>query len=244
MTRGRSRSTTAGAIHRPPSPARTSVGGRSKAARISAGVVPTRAAVGLKAETAAGRGSGRRQTQAAGRARDRSADGRRPGGGAGAFQGMSGGSNVRDASNRGQSSRQSIGASGGGGGARATGAGGGGRGGGGGAEAAAAAEGRRARRRGSPVMTTVPEGSKMRQSRTRWLGGRRLRLIGIVLVTVSLAAEWGSSAFAAVTQRRFASVDAAAQALVDAFRSGERKGDAGGPRRRGQPSRLVRRPGV
>jgi Protein of unknown function (DUF3300) len=51
---------------------------------------------------------------------------------AGAFQGMSGGSDVRSASNRGQSSRQSIGASGGGGGARAAGAGGGGRGGGGG----------------------------------------------------------------------------------------------------------------
>ena len=63
----------------------------------------------------------------------------------------------------------------------------------------------------------------MRQSRTRWLGGPRLRLIGIVLVTVSLAAEWGSSAFAAVTQRRFASVEAASQALVDAFRSGEGK---------------------
>ena len=33
----------------------------------------------------------------------------------------------------------------------------------------------------------------------------------------------GSSAFAAVTQRRFASVEEAAQALVDAFRSGEGK---------------------
>jgi hypothetical protein len=63
----------------------------------------------------------------------------------------------------------------------------------------------------------------MRQTRTRWRGGRRLCLIGIVFVTVSLAAEWGSSAFAAVTQSRFQSVDAAAQALVDAFRSGEGK---------------------
>ena len=69
---------------------------------------------------------------------------------------------------------------------------------------------------------TVPEGSKMRQTRTRWLGGRGLRLIGIVLVTVGLAAEWGSPAFA-VTQRRFASVDEAAQALVDALRGGEKK---------------------
>ena len=51
---------------------------------------------------------------------------------AGAFQGMSGGSNVRDASNRGQSSRQSISASGGGGGSRPSGGGGGGRSGGGG----------------------------------------------------------------------------------------------------------------
>jgi hypothetical protein len=50
-----------------------------------------------------------------------------------------------------------------------------------------------------------------------------LCLLGIVLVTVGLAAEWGSSAFAAVTQRRFASVEEAAQALVDAFRSGEGK---------------------
>jgi len=66
-------------------------------------------------------------------------------------------------------------------------------------------------------MSTVPEESKMRQSRTTWPGGRRWHLIAIVLVTVSLAAEWGASAFAAITQRRFASVEAAAQALVDAF---------------------------
>jgi len=50
-----------------------------------------------------------------------------------------------------------------------------------------------------------------------------LRLIGIVLVTVGLAAELGPSAFAAVTQRRFASVEEAAQALVDALRSGQEK---------------------
>jgi len=72
-------------------------------------------------------------------------------------------------------------------------------------------------------MTTVREGSKMRQSRTGWLSGRRWRLIGIVLVTVSLAADWGSSTFAADTQRSFPSVEAAAQALVDALRSGEGK---------------------
>jgi hypothetical protein len=51
---------------------------------------------------------------------------------AGAFQGMSGGSNVSDASSRGQSSRQSISASGGGSGSRPSGSGGGGRSGGGG----------------------------------------------------------------------------------------------------------------
>ena len=62
----------------------------------------------------------------------------------------------------------------------------------------------------------------MRPSRTRGRGGRWLRLIGIVLVTVALAAEWGSSAFA-VTQRRFASAEEAVQALVDALRSGEEK---------------------
>ena len=84
----------------------------------------------------------------------------------------------------------------------------------------------------------------MRQTRTRWRGGRRLRLIGIVLVTVSLAAEWGSSAFAAVTQRRFASVEEAAQALVDALRSGEKKAMLAVLGERGRRSRLVRRPGV
>ena len=79
------------------------------------------------ADSRGGGSQGRDRAQTSGGARG-SAGGRD----AGAFQGMSGGSNVRDASNRGQSSRQSIGASGGGGGARATGAGGGGRGGGGG----------------------------------------------------------------------------------------------------------------
>ena len=74
-------------------------------------------------------GAGSRAQTRDGGGRDAGAAGGRD---AGAFQGMSGGSDVRDASNRGQSSRQSIGASGGGGGARATGAGGGGRGGGGG----------------------------------------------------------------------------------------------------------------
>ena len=63
----------------------------------------------------------------------------------------------------------------------------------------------------------------MRHTRTGWLGGQRLLLIGIVLVTVSLAAEGGTSAFAAVTQRHFASLDEAVQALIDALRSGDKK---------------------
>jgi Protein of unknown function (DUF3300) len=75
-------------------------------------------------------GGGGARAQSPGGA-ERSSGGRE----AGAFQGMGGsGADARSFSDRGQSSRQSIGASGGGGGARATstGAGGGGRGGGGG----------------------------------------------------------------------------------------------------------------
>ena len=54
VTRRPSRSTTAGAIRRPLSPARPSAGGKSKAARISTGVVPTRAAVGPRQRPRAG----------------------------------------------------------------------------------------------------------------------------------------------------------------------------------------------
>ena len=86
------------------------------------------------------RGSGsqgrdRAQTSGGSQGRDQTGGGGRGSSGgreAGGFQGMGGGSDVRDASNRGQSSRQSIGASGGGGGSRPSGSGGGGRSGGGG----------------------------------------------------------------------------------------------------------------
>ena len=101
-----------------------------------------------------------------------------------------------------------------------------------------------ARRRGSPVMRTVPEGSKMRQSRTRWLGGRRWRLIGIVLVAVSLAAGCG---VVRLRRRHAAPLRVGRRGRAGAGRRAQERrpeGDAGGPRRRGQPSRLVRRPGV
>ena len=167
---------------------------------------------------------------------DRSSGGRSSGGReAGAFQGVGGsGADARNFSDRGQSSRQSIGASGGGG-ARATRRGPEAAG----VEAAVAAVGAAvvaADAAGVAGDEAVPEGSMMRQSRTRGRGGRWLRLIGIVLVTAGLAAEWGSSAFAAVTQRRFASAEEAAQALVDAFRSGDR-------RRRCWPSSATRASG-
>jgi hypothetical protein len=48
-------------------------------------------------------------------------------------------------------------------------------------------------------------------------------LVGIVLVIVSLSAGWFPPASGAVNQRRFALVDEAAQALVDAMRTGDRK---------------------
>jgi len=80
-------------------------------------------------------GRDRAQTSGGSQGRDQTGGGGRGSSGgreAGGFQGMGGGSDVRDASNRGQSSRQSIGASGGGGGSRPSGSGGGGRSGGGG----------------------------------------------------------------------------------------------------------------
>jgi hypothetical protein len=89
------------------------------------------------ADSRGGGSQGRDRAQTGGgfQGRDQTGGGGRGSSGgreAGAFQGMSGGSNVRDASNRGQSSRQSIGAGGGGGGSRPSGSGGGGRSGGGG----------------------------------------------------------------------------------------------------------------
>jgi hypothetical protein len=59
------------------------------------------------------------------------------------------------------------------------------------------------------------------RSGSSWSPGPRL--VGIILVMVSLSAGWGSPASGAVTQRRFASVAAAMQGLVDAIRAGDRK---------------------
>jgi len=53
--------------------------------------------------------------------------------------------------------------------------------------------------------------------------GLGCRLVGIVLVTVSLSASWNPAASGAITQRRFATLEEAAQALVDAARAGDRK---------------------
>jgi len=60
-------------------------------------------------------------------------------------------------------------------------------------------------------------GPAMRQSRT----ARARRRVGILLVIVSMAAGWGPSASDAVAQRRFPSLEEAAQALVGALRTGD-----------------------
>jgi hypothetical protein len=72
-------------------------------------------------------------------------------------------------------------------------------------------------------MKTWVEGSIMRQSRREWTRGLGWRLIGIALVIASLSAGLGSPASGAITQRRFASLEEATSALVDAVRSGDRK---------------------
>ena len=72
-------------------------------------------------------------------------------------------------------------------------------------------------------MRTVLEGWIMRQSRTkdaRWLCRP---LIGVVLVIACLLMGWESTTSAAVTPRRFASVEEAVNALVGALRTGDQK---------------------
>jgi hypothetical protein len=71
-------------------------------------------------------------------------------------------------------------------------------------------------------MRREPEGSMMRERGAKGSWRRRRRLVGIVLVIVILSG-WMPPASGAVSQRRFASVDEAAQALADAMRSGDRK---------------------
>ena len=53
--------------------------------------------------------------------------------------------------------------------------------------------------------------------RARWLG-----LVAVILAVATLSAGWGSPVDGAIAQRRFASLDAAATALVDAVRRGDR----------------------
>jgi DUF2950 family protein len=72
-------------------------------------------------------------------------------------------------------------------------------------------------------MRTGAGGSIMCQPRSESSWSPLSRLVGIVLAIVSLSAGWGLPASGAVTQRRFASVDEATQALVDAIRAGDRK---------------------
>src|SRR5262245_62023760 len=57
----------------------------------------------------------------------------------------------------------------------------------------------------------------------RSLGRYGWYLVGIAIVITSLSAGWASPASGATHQRRFASVEEAASALVDALRSGDRK---------------------
>jgi hypothetical protein len=63
----------------------------------------------------------------------------------------------------------------------------------------------------------------MRQPRMDSVWSLPRRLAGIGLAIVVLSAGWGSPAASAVAQRRFASLEDAVGALVDAFRAGDRK---------------------
>jgi DUF2950 family protein len=64
-------------------------------------------------------------------------------------------------------------------------------------------------------------GPTMRQSRTKRARRLERRLVGIILVILSVAAGWGPPASAVAAQRRFTSLEEAAQALVDALRAGD-----------------------
>lgn len=68
------------------------------------------------------------------------------------------------------------------------------------------------------------EGSTMREPRSERARSTWWRLIGALLVMISLSGDWGTPAVSsAATQRRFESPEEAAQALVDALRSGDPK---------------------
>jgi hypothetical protein len=67
------------------------------------------------------------------------------------------------------------------------------------------------------------DGSTMREFNTKCLRRTRWCIVGIALVIASLLAGWGYAASGATHQRRFATIEAAASALVDALRAGDRK---------------------
>ena len=69
----------------------------------------------------------------------------------------------------------------------------------------------------------VVGGSIMRPSRTERARNLSRRLVGLVLLVLGLSAAWGPPASGATVQRRFASVEDAVGALVDAMRAGDRK---------------------
>ena len=73
------------------------------------------------------------------------------------------------------------------------------------------------------MMRTRAEGRNMLEPRSEPSWSLLARLLGIILVIVILSAGWGPPASGAVTQRRFASVDEATQALISAIRAGDRK---------------------
>jgi Protein of unknown function (DUF2950) len=69
----------------------------------------------------------------------------------------------------------------------------------------------------------VVEGSIMRRSRTARARSLPRRLVGLVLLILGLSAAWGGPASGVTVQRRFASIEDAVGALVDATRAGDRK---------------------
>jgi hypothetical protein len=72
-------------------------------------------------------------------------------------------------------------------------------------------------------MRAVKENSIMREPRVERIPGIRRRLIGVVLLIASLSAGLSVPASGAVVQRRFASLEDATTALIDAIRAADRK---------------------
>jgi hypothetical protein len=74
-----------------------------------------------------------------------------------------------------------------------------------------------------PAVRAMRENSIMQEPRAERMPGLRRRLIGVVLLVASLSAGLSVPASGAVAQRRFASLDDATTALIDAIRAGDRK---------------------